>query len=431
MNIFLDSNVFWNDPYLSKGKKAILLRLAKHEDVKLYINETVYQETLRGHKNFLDIEIKSIKDSYQKIKSYLRASREQFDVKIELENLISDFHAHFSELESEKQLEVIPYDSDVLTHLVEVDAYEKAPFIQKQEVIDKKGDKKTFSKKEIRDAIIWYSYKTFIEKNELKECFFISNNAKDFGATAAKNAPKENPYPLHPAIIEGINITAYKTIYDFMAHNDTRVKEFFKDENLHSKLLSEDFFEQIEDELKNGLAEEIIHKFLAEQIHEETASYLSGLQPDDIHQDYFMGGYIDPSMSGDISDIRFREVDIYGDTITIAADVDIEMEVDVYLYNPVHDSREDKFMFQATDTVKVEESIVFLISTDREKNLDTENFSFKDYVEGLEPDNLNIEFIANTNIHHISMFHQDDEYDPPQEEGDDESLLVKNTKFNF
>lgn len=413
MNIFLDTNVFWKDPFLNKGKKAILLRLAKHEDVKLFINETVYEETLRGHKKFLDKEIKSIADSIQKIRSFLDARRDKFEAEIKIENLINDFHIHFNELQSEEQLKLIDYDSDVLGYIVEMDAYEKAPFIQKQEVVDKKGEKISFSKKEIRDAIIWYSYKVFIEKNDLENCHFISNNAKDFGAEGSKKTPKEQPYDLHPSISKDMNVTAYKTIHDFLTYNDDKVKELFKNKDFHSKILSEDLIEQIEDELKNGLAEDLVRKFLIEQISEETESFLAGMEPEDIHEDYFMGGYVSPSMYGNITGIRFQEVNVYGDMITVAVDIDIEVDVEIFLYNPVHDSREDKFQHQATDTVKIEESVVFLIPTVRENELDIENFSFREYIEGTEPENLNIEFISSTNIDHNSMFPEDEEYESP------------------
>lgn len=431
MNIFLDTNVFWKDPFLTKGKKAILLRLAKHDDVNIYINETVYQELFRGHKTFLEREFKSLSDSFNIIKPFLNSSRDQFFCEIELQNLFNDFHNHFSELANEKQLTCISYDSDVLKHLVDVDVYSKAPFIKKQEIVDKEGKKTTFNKKEIRDAIIWYSYKLFIQKNNLEDCYFITNNVKDYGASGAKNGPKESPFPLHPDICNGVNITAYKTVHDFLAHKDQQVKEFFKEESFHLKVLSEDFFDQIEDELKNGLAEELINKFFEAQIHEQTVNFISEMEPVNIHDDYFMGGYIEPSMSFDFANISFREVDIYGDTIAIAVDVEVNIDVNIYLYNPVHDSREDKYEFANTDTVKVEESIVFLISIDTDKNLVTENFSFKEYIEGLEPDNLNIEFIGYKTIDHISLFGDDEEYEPTEEEPVNGPLLVEKNNYNF
>ena len=412
MNIFLDTNVIWKDPFFSKGRNAILLRLSKHEDVTLYINETVYQETLRGHKKFLDNEINSIYDSVNKLSTYLNEKHGKVEITIKTENLISDFHDYFDELFEENQIECIRYDSDVLSHLVEVDAYSQAPFVKQEEVIDKNGNKKPIIKKEIRDAIIWYSYKTFIEKSDIKDCYFITNNTKDFGAPGANKTPKDEPYPLHPKIKDGVDIIAYRTVHDFLTDNDEKVKELFKNEYLHSRILSEDFYQPIRDELEKGLAKELVERYFDKQIHKKTENYLSRMQPEDIHLDYFMDGYIEPTMLGEISAVHFQELDIYGDTIAVAVDVDVDMEVDIYLYNPVHDGREDKYNFQTSDTVKVEESIVFLISMDIEKELDIENFSFQDYIKGLEPDHLNIEFLKHVTLNHSPMF--EEEYELPE-----------------
>ncbi|MGF4041196.1 PIN domain-containing protein [Bacillus subtilis] len=416
MNIFLDTNVFYKDPFLTKGKKTILLRLAKHDDVKLLINQTVLQEILRNHKKYTDFEIKKLNEAYNTLKPFINTKRDLVKVKIKTEDLLKDVELHFSELESEDQLEVIPYDGDVLSYIVEVDANERLPFVKKHEISDKKGNKRTFSEKEIRDAIIWYSYKTYIEKNSLTDCYFISNNTNDFGAVGAKKTPSEKPYEIHPNISAGVEITAYKNVHDFLTHNKDKIKEFFKEETFHLKLLTEDFYDQIQEELEQGLTEDIVSIYLLDEIFGATQSYLSDMNPEDIHDDYFMGGYISPSQP-ELTNIEFLDLDIYGDTITIAAQVDMETDIDVYLYNPVHDGREDKHQYYSTDTVKVETTIVFLMSIDNEKELARESFSFKEYIKDIEPTNLNIEFESYTNINHTSMFGEDEEeYDPPEED---------------
>lgn len=409
MNIFLDSNAFYNDPFLSKGRKAILLRLAKHEDVKLYINETVYQEVFRTHSDFLNVQFNQIHDSFQRIKSYLDEYRDIFNIDINIENVIEDFHDHFSDLENEHQLTIIPYDSEVLKYIVEIDQYAKQPFIKKQESKDKQGKKTTVVKKEIRDAIIWFSYKIFIENNSLENCYFISNNTKEFGKSGFEYS-YGNPYELHDALNNDNNITAYKTIEDFLIHNDYKIKELFKDENFHAKLLSEDFYDQIYEELENDLAKDIVSKYLKGKICESTENFLLDMEPETIHDDYFMGGYISTVSSWiHDEDISFLEMEIYGDAITITANVEIETDVEIYIYNPSHDRGEDKYQYQATDKIKVEAVITFLISIDEEKELDHDEFSFREYIKNIEPNNLNIEFIHWENIDHIPMFDIEEE----------------------
>lgn len=410
MNIFLDTNVFFNDPFLAKGKKKILLMLANHKDVKLFISKTVYAELLRQHTNFLEKEVKNAREALVNLSPFLNEKREKFIIDLNLANLIKDFHDTFETFQSEEQVEIIDYDSDVLEHIVEIDMYKKLPFIKLEEITNEKGEKVTFNKKEIRDAIIWYSYQEYIKKRGLVDCYFISNNIKEFGAIGSKNSPKNEPYPLHPEINGNNNLIAYRTVHSFFTHKDKQIKELFKDKDLHAKILSEELFEKVADELNDGIAEDLIHKFFTEEILSETNRILSEKQPDEIHKDYFMDGYIDP-LDGNISEIRFTEVDVYGDSIAVTVDADVEMEVDIYLYNPVYDNRDEKFQNYATDTMKVTERIVFILPMDSEKVLDIGNFSLREYIEGNEPDYLNIEIIKVENIDHTDMFRDDEEYE--------------------
>lgn len=410
MNIFLDTNVFYNDPFLEKGKKKILLLLANHKDVKIFISKVVYAELLRQHTNFLEKEVKNLKDALSNLSPFLNGHREKVILDINLGDLIQEFHNTFETFQSEEQIEIINYDSNVLEQIVEIDMYKKPPFIKRVEITNKKDEKVSYYKKEIRDAIIWYSYKEYIEKNSLKDCYFISNNTTDFGETGSKNGSKDEPYLLHPAINKNSNLTAYRTVNSFFTHRDKQIKELFKDKGLHARILSVELLEKVVEELSGGIAEELIHKFFAEEILSETNRILSEYQPNEIHQDYFMDGYVDPSMYGVISDIRFNEVDVYGDSITVTVEVDVEMEVDIYLYNPVYDNRDEKFQNYSTDTMKVTESIEFILPMDSEKILDIENFSLGAYIEGNEPDYLNIEIIEVENIDHTDLYRDEEEY---------------------
>lgn len=407
MNIFLDSNAFYKDPFLIKGKNRILLSLANHDDVKIYINDTVYEEILRAHKNLLEKEINIISESFTKINTFLEMAMQKFEVDVDLDVVLKDFASRFDEIQDAEQMEIIPYDSDVLKYIVEIDMYEKAPFIKKTEMKNDKDQKITITKKEIRDAIIWYSYQIYIKKNKLDDCYFISNNTREFGDDEAKKSPGDQPYNLHPTIINN-NLIAYKTVHDFLAHNDEKVKNLFYE--LHSIKLSEELFDKLYEELNEGLAKELVTKLFTEEIISETQQYLSEFKTDDIHDDYFMGGYVSPSMYGQVNNIQLNEVDIYGGNITVAVDLEVEMDVEVYLYNPAHDDRSDKFQYAATDTMEVQESAIFLIPINLDKELDGDTFSLKEYIKGTEIGNLNVEIIATKNIDHTDMF-RDYEYE--------------------
>ncbi|MFF2455152.1 hypothetical protein [Peribacillus simplex] len=165
-------------------------------------------------------------------------------------------------------------------------------------------------------------------------------------------------------------------------------------------------FDKLYEELNEELAQELVTKLFTEEIISETHQYLSEFQPDDIHDDYFMGGYVSPSMYGQVNNIQLVEVDIYGGNITVAVNLEVEMDVEVYLYNPTHDDRIDKFQYAATDTMEVQESVIFLIPINVDKELDEDTFSLKEYIKGTEIGNLNVEIIATKNIDHTDMFRE-------------------------
>jgi len=402
MNIFIDSNIIYRDPFLTKGFNNVLNRLAKHEDVTLFISKAVYMEVLRGHKVFLEEQLKAANKIHNKISRYLIEDKQNFTIDIKLEDLLQDFENQYLQLQEEAKLKIIDFDKDVLEFVVEIDMYEKSPFIKKNEVQNKSGEMIPYKKKEIRDAIIWYSYQVYIKNNNLDNCYFLSNNTNEFGDENAKDIPNNEPYNLHPELNTDLSIIPYKTTQGFLTHNDEKVKELFKD--INELILSEELSEKIEEELNNGFAEELIDKYFKEQILSETQNFISNKQPDDIHDDYFMAGYIDPNVSSDILNVQVAEIELYGGELTVALDIEVDADVDVYLFNQGYDDRNEKFQYYATDTIKVEESIIFIIPINTEKELIEETFSLKEYIGDVEPNNLNIEFLQWTNTNHRNMF---------------------------
>ncbi|PFK69356.1 hypothetical protein COJ21_22455 [Priestia megaterium] len=412
MHIFLDTNVFYKDPFLIKGKNAILKRLAKHQNVKMYMNKTVYEELFRGHKNFLEQQVKAAEDSLSKIMPFLIEGRDILDVKVDTDDLLSDLADHLNELVKTEQLEIIDYDVDVFTDIVAMDMHEKTPFIKQEHLVDKKDKKVTYKKKEMRDAIIWYTYQRYIKKHDLENCYFISNNVKEFGDVNAKNTPAGEPYGLHPEIAEASNLISYRYAYDFLTHNQDEIKELFTDTDHHSLLLSEELAEQVETELEQGLAAELVKEYLTDTIVQESENYISDELPDEIHEDYFIGGYVQPSFLSDIDNIKLEEVDVYGNDISVSVTLEINVDVDIYLYNPGHEGREDKHMYCATDVVELEERVVFLVPLNNEKEIDTDNFSLRNYIKGMEPRNVDVEILQQKTIEHTDMFY-DEDYDEP------------------
>lgn len=408
MNIFLDTNALYKDPFLSRGNNTILRRLARHEDVKLFVNQTVYSELLRSHQTFLEKQVKAADEALSKLISYLNKERDTLDIDVDTEDLIADLKSHFSRLEEEEQLKIVPYDTDVLQDIVEVDMYEKAPFIKKEQLTNKGGQKVPYTKKEMRDAIIWYSYQRYIEKNDLKDCYFISNNTREFGDENAGKTPDGEPYSFHPEIAENSKLIPYRNANDFLVHNAGEVKSLFLD--LYTKILSDDLYGKVYEELKNGLAEELIITYFEEQILSQTQNFLSDKDVEDLHEDYFIGGYIS-ALGGYIRSIEFLDFDIYGDEITVALDITVEMDVEIYLTNPVYDDRHEKYQYQGINTIEVEENVIFILPIDTEKDIDETDFSLSEYIKDVEPNSLDVDFVDWHNSSNPTLFSDEPEYE--------------------
>ena len=88
MHIFLDTNAIYKDPFLQKGKNRILLQLAKHNDVHLYISKTVYSELLRRHRVFVESELKAANEAISKISPFFRKNRDEVTLNVKAEDLI-------------------------------------------------------------------------------------------------------------------------------------------------------------------------------------------------------------------------------------------------------------------------------------------------------------------------------------------------------
>ncbi|MGG3580923.1 PIN domain-containing protein [Priestia megaterium] len=408
MNIFLDTNVLYKDPFLTKGKNPILLSLANHGDVKLFINKTVYDELLRAHRRFLDQEIKNISEALDKINPFLEKIDHKIDIDLKAEGLKSDLISHFSKLQNENLIEIIKYDSEILERIVEIDMYEKAPFIKKRQIVNRREEKVEFIKKEIRDAIIWYSYELFIEKNNLKECFFISNNTKEFGDEGAGKIGINEPYPLHPEIREASNLVAYKNVSSFLNHNKEKVNNIFSD--LQAKILFEELSYKIEEELSGEFAKELIDKYFSGDIMNQNKYFIADFEPEDVHKEYSGPGHVTPA-DGGIVNVELKEVELYGNEFTVTMNIIVEMHVEIHLFNSASKAKEihNKYEYQGTDILEVEESITFILPVEIKKDMKKEDFCLRSYIEKIETSHVDIEYIDWKNISHSNR--ESDEID--------------------
>ncbi|GAA5417366.1 hypothetical protein Pryu01_02429 [Paraliobacillus ryukyuensis] len=167
MNIFLDSNILYKDPFLKSIHNDILVNLAWLGEIKLYMSEVVYEEVINNYKKQLNEIYHSINLEHNKIKTLVANKYEEqlyIDKSVEVHcNALLSF---YNNMFFHNVIRLVRYSNDLLPELVNRSIKREKPFSN--------------NKQEFRDAIIWLSYVSYAKENLLEECHLITNNKHDF-----------------------------------------------------------------------------------------------------------------------------------------------------------------------------------------------------------------------------------------------------------
>jgi len=282
---------------------------------------------------------------------------------------------------------------------------ESEPFIKKQQITNKKGQNVTYTKKEIRDTIIWHTYEIFIEKNELEDCYFISNNVKEFGAKEADETPMEEPYPLHNKIKNHTKMTALRNIHDFLSYKSKKVEYLFQSmQEANTRLLIGEVYEQMEKELRDGLGETLVRKYLLENVEAVALRYISNLGPEEIHEDYSFDGFVLPTDNLYAHNFDHRGLEVYGKDLIATVRFDIDIEVFTFAETKQNDNVDSEYRCVARDVLRLDQAIYFLIPLELTEKLNKYNFSFENYLKnkGIKPSYDDLLMPSHTNINHVN-----------------------------
>lgn len=174
MIIYIDSNIFYDDPYLAKPSFSVLLEKVKDRNGSIKMSEVVYFETLNNllSKNINDAR-EGLKKPDRQLTKYLAGSglEEKYRLPIlDDEEIKNSFQKRYQDLTNEGVLELINHDSIDKDYLMNDIMYRALNCIR------------PFSKgkEEFKDTIIWHTIIEDIKKNGYKKCFFISSNNSDF-----------------------------------------------------------------------------------------------------------------------------------------------------------------------------------------------------------------------------------------------------------
>ncbi|WP_249598511.1 PIN domain-containing protein [Peribacillus frigoritolerans] len=363
INVYLDTNIIVSDFFLTSATNQQLLRLSKHSHINLYVCNTVYKESFNKYKERISNAI----EAFQNNKNILsRFGNQQIEAVIpDEESLLQNFRDRFIQLQAEYNLININYiePENTLDHLVSSHMHKYPPFFDR-------------GKSSLRDAIIWYTYFHEALKFPNHRHIFLTDNVKDFTSEDfwKQNKDKMIGFPVFPKLIEGSNISidmyrssnALFTLTDF----DPVFQAIKEEEDL------EELYEKLE-LIGSNITESEIMDFLTghdslEQINTRVNSYVQDLNPDDVNKELFMGGYVSSSgWDPSLEEIVQSDYEVLNETVMIFGSVYIDTYVEIYIYNPVHDSRDDKFEYLSETELTLELVFSFEVNLDKEyKNLE-------------------------------------------------------------
>lgn len=296
-NVFLDSNIIYNNPFMDSGSNKRLVDKIKQINGHVYITDIVYKEVIHNYVKTLE-ELNSDIDKLQtKInKTNVEMSFKNIDVTAEQKKLES----RFNELVEHNYITILNTDSNLLNEVIERAIKKIKPCSD--------------NKEEFRDCLIWLTYVQKSESEDLKNCFFITNNTSDFFA--------KDKTSLHPDLLEDSKrFKIYKGVIDFF-NSEQQLLDLG---NL--KILEENFTFKINDLYSDVMIEKFEYE-LEEYINKNNnllSKYIFDLsEPTDIKLESY-----------DIRDenIISTDLNIESKTIDITGDLNIYLEVSIKRVN--------------------------------------------------------------------------------------------------
>lgn len=249
-NIFIDSNIFFNTyPFERNSFNESLLFLANSSHIKLYISNIVYGELIENYKKNLQLNIDSLIRSKKKIEKIINEDITTNQKPIE--KYIEDYTSYLDSLIYKRIINKINYDKDLFDEIVHRSIKKIKPFSDNRE--------------EFRDCVTWLTYRDYIIKNNLKNCYFLTNDIKDFY--------NDNKDDLHTHLKQELpDLKIYKS-----------TEELFLNVEYFSKVKAEeDLVAWSATHLDNKKLLDIIPKDLGFDIESICQSYINNTNPNEI-----------------------------------------------------------------------------------------------------------------------------------------------------
>lgn len=337
MNIFIDTSILFTDPFFKEIFKKEILNACKYGRINIFISEIVIKELLHNYEKNLDkiiIDIKNINiNSNKQILDF-----NEYPVP-EKQNLITQLKSFFEDLSKLSCFYILPVKNDFLPIVLEKAIKRLKPFTEK--------------KTELKDALIWLTYTTYINENGLENCYLLTQNVNDFGQKQG-----DDTFIIHPELQKEcskiILINNFKEVHKIynsyfeqqQEENKQKFISWLKNENINEdyvhKILWDNYVDKVADNISNYIDRIDLEKYFDE-------SYLIN-----------MGGYaeINEFSWGNCSDV---EIEVLEENAIISGILEVSAEIQGYGYNSVRDPGDEKFPFIGSADAEFKVYFNFLI----------------------------------------------------------------------
>ncbi|AZB11647.1 DUF4935 domain-containing protein [Chryseobacterium sp. G0162] len=310
MNIFIDSNILYQDYFFENKSNKKLLDYCNEGLLNLYMSEIVRLELRRQ----LQKELENKNKELEKLSKELKRLNIQQEINlIPTDEHLEKFDNFYKRLNSNENFFIIQYKNEFLPDIVNRAINRKKPF--------------TEEKSELKDALIWKTYSDFVETHNSLECILLTNNTSDF-------CDKKDKTKIHRELETDTNkFSVINSSYDFIRKNAAEL------ESPDKRFLT--YMKQVD--INNLFAFEIISENFEEIIEEAMRNKIDGMHPSDItNADYFLDGQL-VSYGCEILECEGVEYEILNETALISGIIYASCEVEILEYNSIRDPGEDQY----------------------------------------------------------------------------------------
>lgn len=310
MNIFIDSNILYQDYFFENKSNKKLLKYSTENLITIFMSDIVRLELRRQFENEIiekNREISKIKKATGRLKLVNNFQE------ILISEQLSKFDDFYQNLFSDNNFELLPSKNEYFPDIINRAINRIKPF--------------TESKAELKDAIIWKTYSECVETNDLSNCILLTDNSTDF-------CQKKDKSKIHQDLL--VDTKRFLVINSSFAFIKEKAKILESPEHIFQSYLKNI-------SINNEFVFDIILEKFQEKIKEKIHSDVYKLHPSEIAMlEYFFDGQIVPH---DIELINCEEIEyeVLSDTALISGILTLSCDTELWEYNSVRDSGEDRF----------------------------------------------------------------------------------------